>query len=110
MESYVFAHPYINLLIMRKILFTLPTLLLLLVYGFSVENSRTISGIVNDENGSPLPGASVHLKGTKNNAVTDVKGFYKVDVPSGRGTLIFSFLGYQTQEVKIGKDDKMNIS
>lgn len=111
MESYVFTHPYINLLVMRKILFTLPTLLLLLVYGFTLENSRTITGLVTDaKDGSASPGVSIRLKGTKAYSVTNANGLYTINVPSGKGTLIFTYVGYQTKEVKIGKSDKINVS
>jgi TonB-linked SusC/RagA family outer membrane protein len=64
---------------------------------------RTISGKVSaSEDGSALPGVNVVLKGTTNGTVTDSDGNYKLNVPSSGGTLVFSFIGLQTQEVEIG--------
>ena len=60
-----------------------------------------ISGKVTDENGEPLPGASVLIKETSIGTVTDSDGFYKLSVPDNTTTLVFSFVGYLTEEVGI---------
>ncbi|GAB3515728.1 TonB-dependent receptor [Emticicia fontis] len=63
---------------------------------------RTVSGKVTaSEDGSPLPGVSVTVKGTKQGSQTDASGVYKISV-SGNATLIFSFIGTVSQEVAIG--------
>lgn len=59
-----------------------------------------VTGRVMDESGKPLTGATVQLKDTRRAVVTDEKGFFHLDVP-GRGTLVFAFIGYSTQEKKI---------
>lgn len=65
---------------------------------------RVVSGkITAAEDGSTLPGVNVVLKGTTNGTVTDVDGNYRLNVPSSGGTLVFSFIGLQTQEVAIGE-------
>ncbi|MFK7810850.1 MAG: SusC/RagA family TonB-linked outer membrane protein, partial [Maribacter sp.] len=64
------------------------------------EIQSTITGIVNDENGAPLPGASVILKGTTNGTQTDFDGNFTIDAPSD-GTLIISYIGYKSIEVAI---------
>jgi TonB-linked SusC/RagA family outer membrane protein len=61
----------------------------------------TVQGRVTDESGGGLPGVTVLLKGTTTAAPTDANGSYTLNVPDGNGTLIFSFIGYQTQEVAI---------
>jgi TonB-linked SusC/RagA family outer membrane protein len=59
-----------------------------------------VQGTVRDTNG-PLPGVNVKLKGTTIGATTDVNGKYKLSVPDGNGTLVFSFVGFTTQEIAI---------
>ncbi|MDB5088479.1 MAG: TonB-linked outer membrane protein SusC/RagA family, partial [Mucilaginibacter sp.] len=61
----------------------------------------TVKGQVSDENGQPLPGVTVKLKGSPVSVATDSKGRYTLSVPETNGTLIFSFIGYQTVEVDI---------
>ena len=56
-----------------------------------------------------MPGVNVTLKGTSNATVTDAQGNYSITVPSSGGTLMFSFIGYVTNEVKIGTSNVINI-
>jgi TonB-dependent starch-binding outer membrane protein SusC len=69
-----------------------------------------LSGRVVDEKGDGLPGVSVHLKGTTFGATTDPRGNFSLTVPDGTGSLIFSFIGYQAQEVLINNRSVINIS
>ncbi|MGK7388695.1 MAG: SusC/RagA family TonB-linked outer membrane protein [Candidatus Cyclobacteriaceae bacterium M2_1C_046] len=71
---------------------------------------RTISGTVTSDEGEPLPGVNVVLKGTNKGAVTDFDGNYKLSVPSEGGTLIFSFIGLKTQEVEIGSRSVVDLT
>ena len=65
---------------------------------------RVVSGKVTAaEDGTTLPGVNVVLKGTTTGTVTDVDGNYRLGVPASGGTLVFSFIGLQTQEVAIGE-------
>lgn len=58
-----------------------------------------------------IPGVNVLLKGTSVGAATDVSGSYRINVPdSGEGILIFSYIGYQTQEVAISKRTKLDVT
>lgn len=66
-----------------------------------------VSGTVVSE-GEPLPGASVFVKGTKNGTVTDIDGRYSISVPAD-GTLVFSFIGLQAQEHKVGGRTVINV-
>jgi TonB-linked SusC/RagA family outer membrane protein len=64
---------------------------------------RTISGRVTSiEDGSAVPGVNVVVKGTANGSVTDSDGMYRLTVPAEGGTLVFTFIGLQTQEVEVG--------
>ncbi|WP_018618074.1 SusC/RagA family TonB-linked outer membrane protein [Spirosoma luteum] len=71
---------------------------------------RTLTGRVTDEKNEGLPGVSVILKGTQRGTVTDVNGSYKLDVPDGGSTLVFSFVGYLTQEVRVSNQSTINVS
>ena len=69
---------------------------------------RTVRGRVCDVGGEPLIGVGVVQLGTTNGAVTDFTGAYSIEVPDGV-TLQFSYLGYETKDVPLGKSDKVNI-
>lgn len=60
---------------------------------------QTVSGVITDENGLPLPGASVLEEGTKNGMVTDFDGKYKITVESTQSVIIVSFVGYKEKKV-----------
>jgi TonB-linked SusC/RagA family outer membrane protein len=67
-----------------------------------MAQERSVSGkITSTEDGAPLPGVNVVLKGTTNGTVTDTEGNYRLSVPSSGGTLVISFIGLMTQEVEI---------
>lgn len=70
---------------------------------------RTVSGTVNDASGQPLPGVSVVVKSTSTGAVTDSDGLYAVSVSSGDAVLVFSFIGFRTQEVVVGNKTSINV-
>ncbi|RZJ67010.1 MAG: DUF3520 domain-containing protein [Flavobacterium sp.] len=68
---------------------------------------KTITGKVYDEAG-PLPGANVVVKETKHGVQTDINGKYDIKTKEGQ-TLVFSFVGMQDQEVKVGKSNTINV-
>jgi len=71
---------------------------------------RVVSGKVTaSEDGSALPGVNVVLKGTTNGTVTDTDGNYKLNIPASGGSLVFTFIGLQTQEVPIGERTTVDI-
>ena len=73
--------------------------------------NRTVKGNVTDAaDGAGLPGVNVLLKGTTTGVVTDIDGNYSIDVPSANGVLIFSSIGYLTQEITVGDQTLINIS
>lgn len=63
---------------------------------------RQISGKVTDQQGIPMPGVSVVVQGTTTGTVTDADGSFVLGIPADAGTLQFSFVGMQAQEVEIG--------
>jgi len=73
---------------------------------FSVE----VSGRVIDETGQSIPGVTVVEKGTSIGTSTDANGDYKLNVSSGSATLVFSFIGYASQEVSVNNQSVINVS
>jgi len=79
------------------------------MYAFG-QSKRTVSGTVKDSTGNGLPGVSVALKGGKTLSVSDPQGNFKVSVPVDGGTLVFTSIGYNTQEAEIGSKEFISIS
>ncbi|RZK61883.1 MAG: SusC/RagA family protein, partial [Pedobacter sp.] len=67
-----------------------------------------ISGTVTDEKGQPLPGVSIYDKQTKRTTSTDGDGRFTIDVANG-ATLVFSFIGYETQEILVSGSKTINV-
>ena len=75
----------------------------------SFAQEKTISGTVSDVSGLPLPGASVLVKGTATGTSTDFDGKYSIKVDQG-ATLVFSFVGYTSQEILVGASSSINVT
>ncbi|WP_018619233.1 SusC/RagA family TonB-linked outer membrane protein [Spirosoma luteum] len=94
---------------MRKILLV-SMLLACSLWVPAWAQERTITGKVTAaEDGTPIPGASILLKGTTKGANSDADGSYTLSVPGNGGTLVFSFVGSATQEVQIGNKSKIDV-
>jgi TonB-dependent starch-binding outer membrane protein SusC len=73
--------------------------------------SRTITGRVSSaEEPEGIPGVNVLVKGTTTGAVTDLNGNYRITLPDGGNTLVFSFIGYLRREVAVGNSNNINVS
>lgn len=95
---------------MKRILLLCLTAVLVLVNTETWAQERTISGkVTSNEDGSPLPGVNVVLKGTTTGSVTDVDGVYRLSVPSDGGTLVFTFIGLKSIEVAIGERTTLDV-
>ncbi|MGV3503701.1 MAG: SusC/RagA family TonB-linked outer membrane protein [Adhaeribacter sp.] len=71
----------------------------------------TLRGKVTDEQGEPLPGVTVVLKGTTTGTTTGIDGTYSLNVPAASGSLIFSYIGYVARELPIsGGQTTLNIT
>ena len=78
--------------------------------GFSQSNTRHITGhIFAKDDGLPIPGVSVRVKGTNTGVQTNTKGAYAIDVPDSHDILICSFIGYTSQEVKLKDKDVVDV-
>ena len=78
----------------------------LLVFAGSAfaQQGLTVRGKVIDRDGQPLPGVAVLVQGTDGATMTDVNGYYIVDVPSASVKLEFTCLGYKTQVLSVPKN------
>ena len=95
---------------MKRILLLCLTAVLTLASSELWAQERTISGkVTSTEDGTPLPGVNVVLKGTTSGVVTDSDGAFRLSVPSEGGTLVFTFIGLQSQEVEIGTRTTIDI-
>lgn len=70
----------------------------------------TVTGTVSDQAGQPLPGVNVVEKGTTNGTTTDVSGKFSLNVQGENSVLVFSFIGYATQEMPVGNRTDFSIS
>jgi TonB-linked SusC/RagA family outer membrane protein len=74
-----------------------------------LAQGRTVSGTVTEAGGEGLPGVNIMIKGTGSGTVTDVNGKYSVEVSSENDVLVFSFVGYLTQEMTVGNQRIINV-
>jgi TonB-linked SusC/RagA family outer membrane protein len=85
--------------------------LLCLMSGYANAADITISGKVSDaDKGEFLPGVSITIKGTSRGATTDGKGDYSIKVPNKNSVLVFSFLGFESQEIEVGNQTIISVS
>lgn len=84
-------------------------LFLVLVVQFAFAQEKTITGIVSDDSGLPLPGATVLVKGTASGTSTDFDGNYSIKANTG-SILVFSFVGYVSQEITVGSSNSINVT
>ena len=82
--------------------------LLAFMVQFAFAQEKTITGTVSGSDGLPLIGATVLVKGTNTGASTDFDGNYSIKAAQG-ATLVFSFVGYETQEARVGSSNTINI-
>ena len=91
------------------------------VFSFSALAQRTVSGKVTDDSGEGLPGVNVVIKGTTTGVITDLDGNYRLSVDDESFgvsnyflkdgiTLVFSFVGFETQEVQVGSKTTIDIT
>jgi TonB-linked SusC/RagA family outer membrane protein len=72
------------------------------------SQTKTVKGRVTNEKGEPIPGASVSVKGTQTGANTNAQGDYSL-AAANNATLVFSYVGYETQEIKTGSNTSVNV-
>ena len=84
--------------------------LLFMLLPLSIWAQQTITGKVTDRSGLPLPGASVLVEGTTNGSVTDFDGLYTINVKTEGATLVFSYVGFETQYIDLEDQTEVNVA
>ncbi|WP_413996787.1 SusC/RagA family TonB-linked outer membrane protein [Maribacter sp. 2307ULW6-5] len=89
--------------------------IIFLVFGtgqiWAQSNQFAVSGnVTSSQDGTPLPGVSIVLQGSTKGVVTDFDGNYSLEVQDGEAVLIFSYLGFKTQEVPVGGRSRINVA
>ncbi|PKA83468.1 TonB-linked SusC/RagA family outer membrane protein [Ulvibacter sp. MAR_2010_11] len=85
------------------------TILLALVVQVTFAQEKTVSGTVSDDTGLPLPGANIIIKETNTGTQSDFDGNYTITASIGQ-TLVFSYVGFDTQEFKVGAANSINVN
>src|SRR5690242_12806085 len=85
--------------------------MLLLVSGFrtAVHAQNLVTGTITDSTGKPLAGVSVQKKNSKIGTVTNAQGVYSINATS-TDVLVFSYIGYQTEELPVGNKNTLDVS
>ncbi|MDR0538625.1 MAG: TonB-dependent receptor [Tannerellaceae bacterium] len=81
----------------------------LITTAVALAQTSTVAGTVTDEAGEPLIGVNVSVKGTTNGAITDINGKYQLQQVGMRGALVFSYVGFITQEVNVAGQRTINV-
>ncbi|KJD34790.1 hypothetical protein PK35_01065 [Tamlana nanhaiensis] len=84
-------------------------IIVLLYMPMHAQNTSNVSGIVKDEAGVPLPGVSIIIKNSSTGTTTDFDGEYTIKA-NASDVLVFSYLGYKTQELTVGNNSVLNIT
>lgn len=79
------------------------------VQAFEIAKDIVVRGQVSDTGGETLPGVSIKLKGTSIGATTDIDGRFTINVPDNSSVLVFTYIGYQTQEIVVGTRTALNV-
>jgi Ca-activated chloride channel family protein len=108
MEFFLTLHPPLKFHKMKTNLFLM--MLLLCLTGFSDSANRMIYGTVYDQTDrQPLPGVQVQVAETNLRTTTDLNGKYSISVPSGKTVLVFSYIGYEQQQIKVKKQGNTDV-
>lgn len=84
-------------------------ILMMFVLASVATFAQKVSGVVTSStDGEPMPGVAIMVKGTSTGVVTDIDGNYSINVPAD-GTLIFSFIGFSTQEIVVGNQTTIDV-
>lgn len=73
------------------------------------QQDKNVSGVVTDQNGDPIIGANVMVKGTTNGTITDVDGNFTINNVSQSAILVVSYIGYVTKEIPVGRQQPLRI-
>ncbi len=92
----------------KKLLFSV-TLLLIISCSAAIAQITVSGTVTSEEDGEPMPGVSVAVRGTTIGTVTDIDGTYSIEVPEEESILQFSFVGMLTQEMMVGSQRTIDV-
>jgi len=98
-----------NLIVMKNS-FKIFVILILAAVAISFIQTKTITGKVSDDQGTPLAGVTVKVKGAPTGTITDLRGNYKIQAGQEDKVLVFSCVGFVTTEQKIGDRNVINVT
>ena len=86
-------------------------LFMLCIGIFQYANAQTVTGLVTGgDDGMPLPGVNINVKGTTQGTITGLDGKYTIEVAGQDAVLLFSFIGYATQQIAVGTQTTINVA
>lgn len=84
--------------------------LLSMICMFAFSQGKQVQGVVKDATGEPIIGANVLVKGTTNGVITDFDGNYSLTNVNSQDIIVFSYIGYTSQEIKVGSQTTINVT
>ena len=88
----------------------LPFVVCLMFATLTLQAQSVITGKITDETGAGMPGVNVIVKGTTTGTTSNFDGAYSIEVPSNDALLVFSFIGYMTEEIPVGGRTTIDLS
>ena len=77
--------------------------------GAASDVKAVVKGVVSDDKGNKLPGATVSVKGTSVGTTSDAEGRFSINMPAGSRVLVVSFIGMKTQEIEVGSRTNVDV-
>ena len=96
-----------NILLFFKYTFVI---LMVFTLNAAAQQQRVTGKVTESSTGEALPGVTVQVKGLQVGAISQADGTYSVNLPEGSNTLVFSFVGYQTQEIAIAGRSTVDVA
>ncbi|MEM1135238.1 MAG: SusC/RagA family TonB-linked outer membrane protein [Bacteroidota bacterium] len=91
--------------------FLLSFIFLCCCYFSASAQDKTVTGtVISGEDNTPLPGVNVLVKGTNSGSVTDIDGKYRISLSSDANTIVFSYIGFLSQEIEVGSSSVIDIT
>ncbi|MDR6805023.1 TonB-linked SusC/RagA family outer membrane protein [Dyadobacter sp. BE34] len=110
MKSYVQPPVLRSGWIMKIVLLNLLLLISLCSYARAATDKKITGKVVDSKDSSPLPGVNVLIKGTGIGTSTDASGNYEINVPNESSVLVFSFVGFTSQEITVGNQSLIDVN
>lgn len=85
--------------------------MIFILFGLALNAQQTVTGTVTTQvDGLPLPGVNILVKGTAQGATTDLDGLYSIELNGENAILVFSYVGFVTQEITVGTKTVINVA